>query len=110
MVSKILDNIADVAREFESKTGAPPISKFTEAIEKFPGEKQLRLIKEVLVAANKISDNAPQLDQVVELIKEINSMPVEKIEKLEKLLHRIESILKKAPADLMGFLNTLKEE
>ncbi|GAI77974.1 unnamed protein product, partial [marine sediment metagenome] len=53
---------------------------------------------------------APELDQVVMLIKEINSMPIEKLEKLEKLLKRIEKIMKHAPQDLLGFLASLKEE
>ncbi|GAI69439.1 unnamed protein product [marine sediment metagenome] len=44
------------------------------------------------------------------LIQEINSMPVDKLEKLEKLLKRIEGIIKKAPAELLGFITSLKEE
>ncbi|GAI88398.1 unnamed protein product, partial [marine sediment metagenome] len=64
----------------------------------------------VLIAAEKVSQNAPELDKVVALIREINSMPIDKLEKLEKLLKRIEKILRHAPQDLLGFLASLKEE
>lgn len=106
----IFEQIAEAAREFERKTGAPPISKFTEAIEKLPDEKRLRLLKDVLETANRVSETAPELEKVIALIREINSMPIEKLERLEKVLRRIEGILKKAPEELLGFLKSLKEE
>ena len=53
-------------------------------MERFPDAKQLRLIKEVLVSAEAVSRNAPELDKVMVLLQEINSMPVDKLEKLEK--------------------------
>ncbi|MBA7617002.1 hypothetical protein ES703_24306 [subsurface metagenome] len=96
--------------EVESKLGLPRFSQVADSLEKFPDAKQLRLIKDVLVAAEKVSQSAPELDKVVMLIREINSMPVDKLEKLEKVLKRIEGIMKKAPQDLVEFLTSLKEE
>lgn len=106
----VMDRLAQVAKEAESKLGLPPLSKFAESLEKFPDTKQIKLIKEVLVLAERVSLTAPDLDKVVMLLREINSMPVDKLEKLEKVLKRIEGILKKAPEELMQFLASLKEE
>jgi len=96
--------------ELEGKFGLPPLSQITDSLDKLPDARQLRLIKDVLTVAERVSRSAPQLDQVVMLIKEINSMPIEKLEKLEKLLRRIEGIIKKAPHELLDFLADLKEE
>ena len=95
--------------EIENKLGLPPLSRMTEVLDKFPDTKQLRLIKDVLVAAEAVSRNAPELDKVVMLIREVNSMPIEKLEKLEKLLKRIDKIVKNTPQDLLEFLTSLKE-
>jgi len=95
--------------EFENKLGLPPLSQVAGVLDKFPDAKQMRLIKDVLVAAEAVSRNAPELDKVAMLIREINSMPMEKLEKLEKLLKRIERIIKNAPQDLLEFLTSLKE-
>lgn len=96
--------------DIEKKFGLPQLSQVTETLERIPDEKHLRLLKDVLVAADRVSKNALELDQVVALLKEINSIPIEKLEKVEKVLKRIEGILKKAPQDLLGFLSSLKEE
>jgi hypothetical protein len=106
----VMKGIEQIAKEAERRFGLPPLAKLTESLDKFPDAKQLRLIKEVLEIAERVSQTAPELDQVVMLIKEINSMPIEKLEKLEKLLKRIEKIMKHAPQDLLGFLASLKEE
>ena len=106
----MMDRIAEAAREAERKLGLPPLSKLVESLDKLPDERRLKLIKEVLALAERVSKTAPELDQVVTLIKEINSMPVEKLEKLEKVLKRIEGIMKKAPQELMSFLTSLKED
>ena len=106
----VMEKGKSILSEFENKFGLPKLSQVTETLNRFPDARQLRLIKEVLVAADKVSQNAPELDKVMMLIREINSMPVEKLEKLEKLLKRIEKIMKSAPQDLMGFLASLKEE
>ena len=95
--------------DVENKLGLPPLSQMAGALDKFPDARQLRLIKDVLVTAEKVSRNAPELDKVATLIREINSMPIEKLEKLEKLLKRIERIMKNAPQDLVEFLTSLKE-
>jgi hypothetical protein len=94
--------------EVESKLGLPPLSQMAGVLDKFPDAKQMRLIKDVLVAAEAVSRNAPELDKVAMLIREINAMPIEKLEKLEKLLRRIERIMKNAPQDLLEFLTSLK--
>ncbi|MBA7535839.1 hypothetical protein ES705_28097 [subsurface metagenome] len=106
----VMGKIEQLAKEAERRFNLPPLSKVTESLDKFPDARQLRLIKEVLETAERVSQTAPELDQVVMLIKEINSMPIEKLEKLEKLLKRIEKIMKHAPQDLLGFLASLKEE
>ncbi|MBA7608835.1 hypothetical protein ES703_16018 [subsurface metagenome] len=106
----VMDRIEQVAKEAERRFGLPPLTKVTESLDKFPDAKQLRLIKEVLEIAERISGTAPELDKVVALIREINSMPIEKLEKFEKLLKRIEKIMKTAPQDLLEFVASLKEE
>jgi hypothetical protein len=106
----VMKGIEQIAKEAERRFGLPPLAKLTESLDKFPDAKQLRLIKEVLEIAERVSLNAPELDKVVMLIREINSMPIEKLEKLEKLLRRVEKIMKNAPQDLLGFIASLKEE
>ena len=106
----VMKGIEQIAKEAERRFGLPPLAKLTESLDKFPDAKQLKLIKEVLEIAERVSLNAPELDKVVMLIKEINSMPIEKLLQLEKLLKRIEKIMKTAPQDLLGFLTSLKEE
>ena len=106
----VIDKIAEAAKEFEKRTGAPPMSKFLETFDKVPDGRRLKLIKEVLSSAERVSRTAPELGKVIELIKELNSIPIEKLEKLEKVLKRIEKIITKAPQELMGFLASLKEE
>jgi DNA-binding transcriptional regulator GbsR (MarR family) len=106
----VLDRLAEAAREAERKFGLPPLSKFVETVEKLPDERRLKLIKEVLVVAERVSQTAPELDKVIGLIREINSIPIEKLNQLEKVLKRIEGIIKKAPQELLSFLTTLKEE
>ncbi len=106
----VMERIEQAAKEAERRFGLPKLSKVTESLDKFPDAKQLRLIKEVLEIAERVSQTAPELDKVVALIREVNSMPIEKLEKLEKLLKRIEKIMKHAPQDLLGFLASLKEE
>lgn len=106
----VLDKLAEAAREAERKLGLPPLSKLAESLDKLPDEKQLRLIKELLTVAERVSHSAPELDQVIRLIREINSMPIEKLEKVERVLKRIEGIMKKAPQELLEFISSLKGE
>ena len=101
---------ASLLSEIETKLGLPRLSRVADSLDKFPDAKQLKLIKEVLVAADKVSQSAPELDKVINLIHELNSVPVDKLEKLEKVLKRIEGIMKKAPEELLSFLTSLKEE
>ena len=106
----VLDKLAEAAREAERKFGLPPLSRMAESLEKLPDEKQLKLIREVLVVAERVSQSAPSLEKVIDLIREVNSMPVEKLEKVEKVLKRIEKIMKAAPEELLSFLTSLKGE
>ncbi len=99
-----------VMQRIERAFGLPPLSTLAESLEKFPDTKQLKLIKAVLTIAERVSQTAPELDKVIMLIREINSMPTEKLERLEKVLKRIEGIIKKAPEELVSFLTSLKEE
>jgi len=94
-----------VLAELERKLGLPKLSQIASSLEKFPDARQLKLIKDTLV-----SQNAPELDQVINLIREINSLPLDKLEKLEKILKRVDRILKNAPQDLLQFITNLKEE
>jgi hypothetical protein len=105
----VMQRVRELQADIEKKLGLPPLSQVAGVLDKFPDSRQLHLIKDVLVAAEAVSRNAPELDKVVLLIREINSMPIEKLEKLEKLLKRIERIMKTAPQDLVGFLMSLKE-
>jgi DNA-binding transcriptional regulator GbsR (MarR family) len=105
----VLDRVAEAAKDFERKFGLPPLSKFVETIDRLPDERRLKLIEEVLVVAERVSQRAPELDKVIGLVREINSMPIEKLEKLEKVLKRIEKVMKAAPQELLNFLTSLKE-
>ncbi len=93
----IIEQLAEKAKEFERKTGAPPLSKFLETIDKLPDERRLKLIKELLVAAERVSRTAPELDQIVSLIREINSMPIEKLKKMGEALKQANRLVTHAP-------------
>jgi len=99
-----------VLAELERKLGLPKLSQIASSLEKFPDARQLKLIKDTLTVAERVSQNAPELDQVINLIREINSLPLDKLEKLEKILKRVDRILKNAPQDLLQFITNLKEE
>ena len=104
------DGAKGFIQQVESKLGLPPLSRLADSLEKFPDAKQLKLIKEVLETAERVSKSVPDLDKVVTLVVEINSMPMDKLAKLERILTKIEGIIKKAPNELIEFLGSLKEE
>ena len=106
----VFGQLERLAKKFEATTGAPPLSRVVDSIEKLPDVKQLRMIKELLETAERVAKTAPDLDKVVALMGEINNLPIEKLDKLEKILRRIEGIIKSAPQDLLDFLAKLKEE
>jgi len=106
----MLDKLADLARDFEKKTGAPPLSKLTETLEKFPDTTQLKLIKETLEVADRISSKVGDLSLGVELIKAMGSVSIDQLREWQVFLKQIERILKKAPQDLVQFLLGLKEK
>ena len=106
----MLDRLAEAAKEAEKKLGLPPLSKFVETIDKLPDERRLKLIKEVLVTAERVSQSAPELEKIIDLIREINSIPIDKLNKVDKILKRIEKIMKAAPEELISFLTSLGGE
>lgn len=98
----------------EKLFGLPPLDKVAEGLGKFPDVKQLQLIKQVLEAAERVSKTGPELDKVLNIIREMNSMPVEKLDKIESVLEKIESmlkridgIIKKAPQEAVNLLKEL---
>lgn len=99
-----------IIQEMEDRLRLPRLSKFIDSFEKFPDAKQLKLLKEILDVAERLSKTAPDLDKVASLIREINSIPVEKLEKVEQVLKRLEGIIEKAPKEILDLLGQLKEE
>lgn len=99
-----------VLKRLEETLGLPPLTEMSKTLEKFPDEKQVNSIKELLTVAERVSKNAPELDQVVLLIREINSMPIDKLKELQTILKSIERIIKAAPEDLVEFLGSLIKE
>ena len=95
-------------QQVEDKLGLPHLSTIAEALQKFPDAKQLTLIKDVLIIAERLSHSAVEFEKVIEIIREINSMPQEKLVNLEKILRRIEKIIKETPSELKDFLTGLK--
>lgn len=96
--------------KIEKSLGLPSLNKVAEVLQKFPDKAQLTLIKEVLEVAERLSKSSLELEKVTMLIREVSTLPVEKLEELEKVLKRIEGIVKKAPDELVGFLTGLKTE
>jgi len=96
--------------DLEKKLGLPKLSQVADTLQRFPDSKQLKLIKDVMTMAERVSQSAPELETVITLIREINAMPADRLKDLEKVLRRIEKITKSAPQDLLAFLGSLKEE
>jgi hypothetical protein len=98
-----------VMGKIEKTFGLPRISQVTEALKNLPDERQLRELYRLLTLAEKVSEHAPDLNEVVQLIQELNALPIEKLEKIEGLLKQIHRIMTKAPQELLAFLSSLKE-
>ena len=94
----------------EEKLGLPPLSKVAETMEKFPDMPRLRLIKSMLETCERLSGASLELEKVVTLVNLIADTPTEKLEKLEKVLKQANKLVGKAPAELLEFLSSLKEE
>ncbi|MDD4984396.1 MAG: hypothetical protein PHQ43_01205 [Dehalococcoidales bacterium] len=91
----------------EKKLGLPSLSKISETFTNIPDTRQLKLIKEILVLADRVSGNAPDLEKVSILIQELNRVPVEKLAAMEKILRRIDKIIQKTPGDMLEMLSSL---
>ena len=63
-----------VMERLEKSLGLPPLSQVSRSLESLPDVEQLRQIKEVLVIAERVAKVSPDLDKVVALIKEANSV------------------------------------
>ena len=94
----------------EKALGLPKLTEVTKTLESFPDEKRLKAIKGVLLVAERVSKTAPELDQVASLIREINSMELDKMVQLEKMLKRVEKVMKLAPKEVIDFLSSLNTE
>jgi len=99
-----------VMERLEKTFGLPPLSQVSKSLESLPDVEQLRQIKEVLVIAERVAKASPDLDKVVALIKEANSVSPERLQELLKVLRSIERILKNAPEGLIQFISGLKAE
>jgi len=99
-----------VLDRLEKTLGLPPLSEVTKTLDKVPDEKRLKAIKSLLTVAERVSKTAPELDKVVMLIQEINSMPLDKLVQLEQVLKRVEKVMKLAPKEVIDFLSSLKGE
>jgi len=99
-----------VLDRLEKTLGLPSLSEITRTLEKVPDEKRLKAIKSLLLVAERVSKTAPELDKVVALIQEINSMPLDKLVQLEKVLKHVEKVMKMAPKEVIDFLSSLKGE
>ena len=102
--------VGGLLSQLEDKLGLPKLTKVADSLQRFPDARSLKLIKDVLETAERVARTAPELDKLLDIIREINSMPMDKLVKLEKVLRRIEVIIKSAPQDLLGFITSLKEE
>ncbi len=99
-----------VLDRLEKTLGLPSLSEITRTLEKVPDEKRLKAIKSLLLVAERVSKSAPELDKVVMLIQEINSVPLDKLVQLEQVLKRVEKVMKLAPKEVIDFLSSLKGE
>lgn len=103
-MTSILEQIGEIAKTAEKQFNLPPLSKVTGSLEKVPDSKQLKLIKDLLDTVERVSKVAPELDKVTGLIRELNSIPIEKLAMLDKLLRRAEKVIKMAPPEIVDFL------
>lgn len=102
--------ITMVMSRIEKTLGLPPLSKVTEAINKFPDIPRLRLIKSVLETCERLYRSSPELDKVFNLVNLIADIPTDKLEKLEEVLKQANKLVAKAPSELMEFLSSLVKD
>jgi len=103
-------NGKSIITEIERKFNLPSLSRATEILKNFPDARQLKALKQTLEVAERVSQTAPELNQVLDLIRAINEVPIEKLVQLEKLLKRLERIIKMAPPEILDLIKELKED
>ena len=96
--------------EIERKFNLPSLSRTAEILKNFPDANQLKQLRQTLEVAERVSNTAIDLEQVLELLKAINEIPTEKLVLFEKLLKKLEKIIKLAPPEIMDFIKELKED
>jgi len=94
--------------ELEKKFGLPQLSKVAESLQSFPDAKQLRMIRDILLVAERLPQNVADLDKVLNIIQAINSMSPEQLKQLEKVLKRMEKIMRQTPKEIIEFISSLK--
>lgn len=99
-----------VLEKIEKSLGLPSLSKVADTFQRFPDKMQLKAIKEVLEVAERLSKSSADLEKVIEIIRELNSVPTEKLVALERILRRVEKIVSGAPEELLSFITSLKQE
>ncbi len=99
-----------VMRQIEEKLGLPPLSQVAEGLQKLPDMARLRLIKSILEACERLSQNSLELEKVLTLVNLIADTPTDKLLGLEKVLKQANKLVAKAPSELLEFLSSLKEE
>jgi len=98
-----------IVAEIERRFNLPSLSRTAEILKNFPDTGRLKMLKQTLEVAERVSNTAIDLEQVLGLIKAINEIPTEKLVLFEKILKKLEKLIKLAPPEIMDFIKELKE-
>ena len=104
----VLPGSIGLINEVERKLGLPQLSKVAESLQSFPDAKQLKLIRDILLVAERLPQNVAELDKVLSIIQAINSMPPDQLKQIDKVLKRVEKIMRQTPKELTDFIASLK--
>jgi hypothetical protein len=107
--------VMDIVKQVEQKLKLPPLSQ---ALEKIPDAEQLRLTKDILGTVERLMrevnslplDKMERLERVMAMVYELYSMPIDRMKEADKILKRVEKIIKSAPKELIEFLSGLTKE
>jgi len=97
----------NIISDIEHKFKLPPISSVANTLKSFPDVEQLRMLKQTLEVADKVSRTAPELNQVLGLIKAIKEIPTDKLVQIGKLLKSQDRVSMMAP-ELNQVLSLIK--